>query len=86
MASVTPNDGGCLKYIEDFLSARGFETEYLNFGRVKNIWSIKDNGGPLLVFLGHVDVVLQAQLKNGNTTPSLDMMMEITSMAVVLVI
>ncbi|EJP72482.1 MAG: succinyl-diaminopimelate desuccinylase [SAR86 cluster bacterium SAR86B] len=57
MASVTPNDGGCLKYIEDFLSARGFETEYLNFGRVKNIWSIKDNGGPLLVFLGHVDVV-----------------------------
>ena len=57
MASVTPNDGGCLKYIEDFLSTRGFETEYLNFGRVKNIWSVKDNGGPLLVFLGHVDVV-----------------------------
>lgn len=57
MASVTPNDGGCLKYIDDFLSTRGFETEYLNFGRVKNIWSVKDNGGPLLVFLGHVDVV-----------------------------
>ena len=57
MPSITPNDGGCLKYIENFLAEIGFETEYLNFGRVKNLWSIKNNGGPLLVFLGHVDVV-----------------------------
>ena len=55
--SITPNDAGCLKYIEDFLSERGFISEILTYGRVKNLWSIKRNSGPLLVFLGHVDVV-----------------------------
>ena len=55
--SITPNDAGCLQYIEDFLSQRGFINETLTFGRVKNLWSVKRNNGPLLVFLGHVDVV-----------------------------
>ena len=55
--SITPNDAGCLKYIEDFLTERGFENEILTYGRVKNLWSVNRNNGPLLVFLGHVDVV-----------------------------
>ena len=55
--SITPNDAGCLQYIEDFLTQRGFINETLTFGRVKNLWSVKRNNGPLLVFLGHVDVV-----------------------------
>jgi len=55
--SITPNDAGCLKYIEDFLSERGFVNETLTYGRVKNLWSINRKKGPLLVFLGHVDVV-----------------------------
>ena len=55
--SITPNDAGCLKYIEDFLIERGFENEILTYGRVKNLWSVNRNNGPLLVFLGHVDVV-----------------------------
>ena len=55
--SITPNDAGCLKYIENFLSERGFISEILTYGRVKNLWSVKRNSGPLLVFLGHVDVV-----------------------------
>ena len=55
--SITPDDAGCLQYIEDFLIERGFVNEILTFGRVKNLWSVKKNKGPLLVFLGHVDVV-----------------------------
>ena len=55
--SITPNDAGCLKYIEDFLTERGFKNEILTYGRVKNLWSVNRNNGPLLVFLGHVDVV-----------------------------
>ena len=55
--SITPNDAGCLQYIEDFLKQRGFKNETLTFGRVKNLWSINRKPGPLLVFLGHVDVV-----------------------------
>ena len=49
--SITPNDAGCLKYIEDFLSERGFVNETLTYGRVKNLWSVKRNSGPLLFFL-----------------------------------
>ena len=55
--SITPNDAGCLQYIEDFLAERGFKNEILTYGRVKNLWSINRKSGPLLVFLGHVDVV-----------------------------
>ena len=55
--SITPNDAGCLQYIEDFLAERGFTNEILTYGRVKNLWSINRKSGPLLVFLGHVDVV-----------------------------
>ena len=55
--SITPNDAGCLKYIEDFLTERGFKNEILTYGRVKNLWSVNRNNGPLLIFLGHVDVV-----------------------------
>ena len=55
--SITPNDAGCLQYIEDFLAERGFKNEILTYGRVKNLWSINRKPGPLLVFLGHVDVV-----------------------------
>ena len=57
MESVTPNDGGCLDYISSKLAAQGFVNETLTYGRVKNLWSVIDNGGPLLVFAGHVDVV-----------------------------
>ena len=57
MESVTPNDGGCLDYISSKLVAQGFVNETLTYGRVKNLWSVIDNGGPLLVFAGHVDVV-----------------------------
>ena len=57
MKSITPDDGGCLDYISNFLNKKGFENEILTYGDVKNLWSVHRTNGPLLIFLGHVDVV-----------------------------
>ena len=57
MKSITPDDGGCLDYISNFLTKKGFENEILTYGEVKNLWSVHRANGPLLIFLGHVDVV-----------------------------
>ena len=57
MKSITPDDGGCLDYISNFLTKKGFENEILTYGDVKNLWSVHRTDGPLLIFLGHVDVV-----------------------------
>lgn len=54
--SVTPDDGGLLKYIENYLE--DFEATWINEGGVKNIFLTKKFGeGKHLCFAGHVDVV-----------------------------
>jgi len=55
--SVTPEDAGCQQLVADRLQAAGFDIEHLPFGEVKNLWASHGNGGPVLVFLGHTDVV-----------------------------
>lgn len=55
--SVTPNDAGCMALIEAELSPCGFKTEYLDFGETRNLYMRRGTEGPLLVFLGHTDVV-----------------------------
>ena len=54
--SITPNDGGLLTYIENYLS--NFEATWINKGGVKNLFLTKKFGeGKHLCFAGHVDVV-----------------------------
>ena len=54
--SVTPDDGGLLTYIENYLE--DFEATWINEGGVKNLWLTKKFGaGKHLCFAGHVDVV-----------------------------
>mgnify|MGYP006279770043 CR=1 FL=1 len=55
--SVTPDDAGCMELIEAELSPCGFKTEYLDFGETRNLYMRRGTEGPLLVFLGHTDVV-----------------------------
>ncbi len=55
--SVTPEDEGCQALIGDRLAAAGFRIEHLPFGPVKNLWATHGTGAPVLVFLGHTDVV-----------------------------
>ena len=55
--SVTPDDAGCQDLIAARLQAAGFRCERLDFGDVRNLWCEHGDGGEVLVFLGHTDVV-----------------------------
>jgi len=54
--SITPDDAGSLKFIEEYLN--GYEAIYVNKEGVKNLFLTKKfSEGPHLCFAGHVDVV-----------------------------
>lgn len=56
--SVTPDDAGCQALVARRLQAAGFACEHLRFGAVDNLWATHGDGeGPVLVLLGHTDVV-----------------------------
>jgi succinyl-diaminopimelate desuccinylase len=58
--SITPDDAGCQQLIAQRLQTSGFSIEHLRFGEVDNLWATHGNGngnGPVLVLLGHTDVV-----------------------------
>ncbi len=67
--SVTPDDAGCMDLIAAKLEPFGFKTEWLNFGDTRNIWSRRGESGPLLVFLGHTDVVPAGPLDDWHSPP-----------------
>ncbi|MGJ4729783.1 succinyl-diaminopimelate desuccinylase [Luteimonas sp. SDU101] len=55
--SVTPDDAGCQALIAARLARAGFHIESLRHGEVDNLWATHGSGGPVLVLLGHTDVV-----------------------------
>lgn len=55
--SVTPNDAGCQEILLASLKKMGFFIEELPFADTKNFWAKHGTAAPLLVFLGHTDVV-----------------------------
>lgn len=67
--SVTPDDAGCQAHIAELLSAAGFHTESLVFGDVTNLWARHGDAAPLIVFLGHTDVVPPGPLSDWATPP-----------------
>ena len=68
-ASVTPHDAGCQPLLAERLRAVGFSTESLRFGEVDNLWATHGNGGPVLVLLGHTDVVPTGPLEAWTSAP-----------------
>ena len=56
-ASVTPDDAGCQALLGARLTRAGFAIESLRFGQVDNLWASHGSGAPVLVLLGHTDVV-----------------------------
>jgi succinyl-diaminopimelate desuccinylase len=56
-ASVTPDDAGCQATIATRLQRAGFACESLRYGEVDNLWATHGSGAPVLVLLGHTDVV-----------------------------
>ena len=67
--SVTPDDAGCQQLMMRHLGALGFECEPLRFDEVDNFWAERGNGGPLLVFAGHTDVVPTGPVEQWRSPP-----------------
>lgn len=68
-ASLTPDDAGCQALLAERLEPLGFKNEHMPFGAVKNLWSRRGDSGPLLVFVGHTDVVPTGPLESWSSPP-----------------
>ena len=55
--SVTPDDAGCQALLAGRLKRAGFHCESLRYGDVDNLWATHGSSVPVLVLLGHTDVV-----------------------------
>lgn len=67
--SVTPNDAGCQDLLAERLSKLGFVDERLDFADTQNQWLRRGTQAPLLVFLGHTDVVPTGPLDKWDSPP-----------------
>ena len=68
-ASITPNDAGCQSLIAQRLARAGFSTEHFRYNEVDNLWATHGEGGPVLMFLGHTDVVPPGPLDAWKSPP-----------------
>jgi len=69
LPSITPNDSGCQALMGERLARAGLAVENMRFGEVDNLWATRGEGGPLLVFAGHTDVVPPGDLKSWQSNP-----------------
>ncbi|MBE2210707.1 MAG: succinyl-diaminopimelate desuccinylase [Xanthomonadaceae bacterium] len=67
--SVTPDDAGCQSLIAERLRRVGFDIEHLRFGEVDNLWATHGEDGPVLMLLGHTDVVPPGPLEAWTSDP-----------------
>ena len=67
--SVTPEDSGCQDLLAERLLTLGFKDERLVFADTQNQWLRRGEQGPLLVFLGHTDVVPTGPLAAWSSPP-----------------
>ncbi|MBN8886612.1 MAG: succinyl-diaminopimelate desuccinylase [Rudaea sp.] len=67
--SITPDDRGCQKLLGERLARAGFAIESLRYGEVDNLWATHGSGAPVLVFLGHTDVVPTGPVEKWSSPP-----------------
>jgi succinyl-diaminopimelate desuccinylase len=67
--SVTPEDAGCQDLIAERLSQAGCQVQRLDFEKVKNIFITHGQGSPVLVLLGHTDVVPPGDVNDWQSNP-----------------
>jgi succinyl-diaminopimelate desuccinylase len=67
--SITPDDQGCQRLLAARLQTAGFTIEHLRYGEVDNLWATHGSGAPVLVFLGHTDVVPTGPLEKWSSPP-----------------
>ena len=68
-ASLTPADAGCQALIAERLARAGFAIERLRYGDVDNLFATHGAGDPVLVFLGHTDIVPPGPLDAWTSAP-----------------
>ncbi|PJK04252.1 succinyl-diaminopimelate desuccinylase [Lysobacteraceae bacterium NML71-0210] len=67
--SITPEDAGCQALIAERLARCGFDIEHLRFNNVDNLWASHGSGDPVLLLLGHTDVVPPGNLDAWQSAP-----------------
>ena len=67
--SVTPEDAGCQALLAGRLQQAGFTFEHLRLGEVDNLWATHGQGAPVLVLLGHTDVVPSGPVEAWTSEP-----------------
>lgn len=67
--SLTPDDAGCQDVIAARLEACACKIESMPFGQVRNLWAHHGFGDPVVVFLGHTDVVPTGPLEQWTDPP-----------------
>jgi succinyl-diaminopimelate desuccinylase len=69
--SVTPNEAGAIKLLEDVLSQHGFHCTRISRGGVENLFARwgSSNKGPSFAFNGHTDVVPVGDLEKWTFDP-----------------
>ena len=55
--SVTPEEGGALRLLEDALAPRGFRCTRIERNGIQNLYARHGENGPVFAFNGHTDVV-----------------------------
>lgn len=69
LPSITPDDARCQDILTQRLQNAGFVVEQFPFDDVKNFWARRGNQLPLLVFVGHTDVVPPGPLEQWHSSP-----------------
>jgi succinyl-diaminopimelate desuccinylase len=71
--SITTEDAGCQALLAARLERAGFRCEHLRFGQTDNLWATHagpgDDTGPVLVLLGHTDVVPPGPVEQWTSDP-----------------
>ncbi|MBE1301324.1 MAG: succinyl-diaminopimelate desuccinylase [Alteromonadaceae bacterium] len=67
--SVTPEDAGCQKLMEELLGSAGFTAEHMRFEDTDNVWIRKGTEKPVFCFAGHTDVVPTGPVENWDNPP-----------------
>lgn len=69
LASITPDDNGCIPLISSRLESSGFTATHLKFDNVDNLWMVHGKGSPILCFVGHTDVVPPGPVSEWHSDP-----------------
>ena len=67
--SLTPEDAGCQALITEQLRPFNFAIEQIDFNDVRNLWARRGETAPLLIFVGHTDVVPSGPTSDWDSMP-----------------